>query len=75
MQSVFGWGFMLCFVVGLVASSGLIPDEAWNSFPPWLFAALMIAGFFAAIVTIGSFVASVFAKRGKNADHGEHADQ
>lgn len=66
---------MVCFVVGLVASSGLVPDEAWNSFRPWLLVALIIAGFFAAIVTIGSFVASVIAKRGKNADHGEHADQ
>jgi hypothetical protein len=74
MQSVFGWCFILCLVAGLVDSSGLIPDEAWNSFPPWLFAALMIAGFFAAVVTIGSFVAAGFAKCGKKANPGQQVD-
>jgi hypothetical protein len=74
MQSVFGWCFMLCFVAGLVASSGLIPDEAWNGFPPWLLAALIIAGGVAAVVTIGNFVGSVFAKRGKKSNPEEHVD-
>lgn len=74
MQSAFGWCFMLCFAVGLIAASGLIPDEAWNRFPPWLLNALMISGFFAAVVTIGSFVALGFAKRGKKANPEEHVD-
>ena len=54
LKSLFGWSLVVCIAVGLIVSSGLIPDNLGQALPFWLklvfslvgllVAALMIAG-------------------------------
>jgi mannose/fructose/N-acetylgalactosamine-specific phosphotransferase system component IIC len=64
LQAVFGWSLIFILAVGLVVTSGLIPDEIWHRLPHWLVSALSVTGIVVAVVTIASALCLLINKRG-----------
>jgi hypothetical protein len=63
-KHVFGWGFTLALLSGLVISSGAIPDGFWHKLPPVFKGLFLVVVAIAATVTIASALALFMQRKG-----------
>ena len=53
---------LVVILVGLVASSGLLPDKLWSEMPGWLRILLFSCGGVAALAVIGNFIGDMMRR-------------